>query len=238
MICQKCGHANPPEAHYCAICGVSLAPSITPGVGASYSSAWQKLWKQFPVLLGIAIIYLLLSSSASLFQLAVPILSPVFSPVYSILLVTPLGFGVAFAYLRAARDEPVKFEDMFAGFKDYGNVVVAGLLVNIIVVVGFIFLIVPGIIFACKLAFTPYLVMNHKMPAIDAIKESWRLTDGHSGTVFLIMLLAIPISFAGFLCLGIGIIPAAMWIALAIASLYHSVSELNIASPQPGVPPE
>jgi uncharacterized membrane protein len=163
MICQKCGHENTPEARYCAACGASLVPLITPGVGSAYSSAWQKLWKQFPVL-------------------------------------------------------------------------VAGLLVSIIVAVGFIFLIVPGIIFACKLAFTPYLVMDRKMPAIDAIKESWRMTGGHSGTVFLIMLLAIPICFAGFLCLGVGIIPATMWIMLTIASLYHSVSQLNKASPQPGVP--
>jgi uncharacterized membrane protein len=238
MICQKCGHDNPPEARYCAECGVSLTPSITPGVGSSYTSAWQKLWKQFPVLLGITVIYLLISSAAALLQLAVPVLNSVFSPVYSILLVNPLGFGVAFAYLRAARDEPVKVEDMFAGFNNYGNVVVAGLLVNIIVVVGFMFLIVPGIILTCKLAFTPFLVMDRKLTAIDAIKESWRLTGGHSGTVFLIMLLAIPITFVGCLCLGIGIIPAFMWIALAIASLYHSVSKLNQASPQPGVPPE
>ena len=42
----------------------------------------------------------------------------------------------------------------------------ASLLVGVIVSIGFILLIVPGIVFACKLAFTPYLVVDRKMGVI------------------------------------------------------------------------
>jgi uncharacterized membrane protein len=96
--------------------------------------------------------------------------------------------------------------------------------VSVIVVIGFILLIVPGIIFACKLAFTPYLVVDRKMEVIEAIKASWRMTNGHAWKVFLIGLLAIPIFIAGIICFGVGVIISIMWITMAFASLYHAVS--------------
>ena len=68
-----------------------------------------------------------------------------------------------------------------------------------------------------------YLVVEQKKEAIEAVKKSWRMTKGHTWTVFLVSLLAIPIAIVGLACVGVGIIPAIMWIN-SYASLYHSVS--------------
>jgi uncharacterized membrane protein len=144
--------------------------------------------------------------------------------IYSILIVNPIDYGVSFAYLKAARNDKLEIGNMFEAFRNYWNAVLANLLVGAIVVVGFFLLIIPGIIFACKLAFTPYLVVDRRMAVIEAVKESWRMTNGHAWTVFLIGLLAIPISIAGLICLVVGIIPAIMWITATFASLYHAVS--------------
>ncbi len=144
--------------------------------------------------------------------------------VYSILVQNPLSFGVSFAYLKAAKGERLEIKDMFEAFQNYWNAVLASLLTGVIVGIGFLLLIVPGIIFACKLAFVPLLVVEWKMDAIAAVKESWRMTDGHALEVFAIGLLAIPIFIAGFICFGVGVIISIMWVSLAIASLYHAVS--------------
>jgi len=186
------------------------------------------------VLFLIGIVYVLISSVSWVFRFATAGLLSVLSLAYSILLINPVGYGVAFAYLRAVRDDPVEVKDMFEVFRNYWNVVLASLLVGVIVSIGFVLLIVPGIIFACKLAFTPYLVVDRKMAVIEAIKESWRMTGGHSWKVFLIGLLAIPICIAGWICFGVGIILAIMWVTLAFATLYHAVSKLDEASPQQG----
>jgi len=119
---------------------------------------------------------------------------------------------------------------MFEAFGNYWNAVLANILVGVIVFFGFVLLIIPGIIFACKLAFTPYLVVDRKMEVIEAVKESWRMTNGHAWKVFFIGLLAIPISIAGLICFGVGIIVSIMWIRLAFASLYHAVSVSGEAS--------
>ena len=149
---------------------------------------------------------------------------------YGLLIVAPLEYGTASAYLRAARGDKLEIKDMFAAFRNYWNAVLANLLVDIIVLVGFILLIVPGIIFACKLAFVHYLVVDQKMGVIEAVKGSWRMTNGHAWQVFLIGLLAIPIGIAGLICFVVGIVIAVMWVNLAFASLYHAISLSGEAS--------
>jgi len=73
------------------------------------------------------------------------------------------------------------------------------------------------------------------MDVIEAVKESWRITDGHAWTVFLIALLGIPICILGLLLFGVGIIFAGIWIGLAFASLYYAVSKSRKISDQGSV---
>jgi uncharacterized membrane protein len=147
-----------------------------------------------------------------------------FGWLYSIFVVSPVGYGVSYAYLKAARGDKLEIRHMFDVFNNYWNAVLAALLVAIIIFIGFILLIIPGIIFACKLAFTPYLIVDRKMEVMEAIKSSWNMTNGHAWKVFLIGLLAIPIFIAGLICFGVGVIISIMWVSMALASLYYSVS--------------
>ena len=203
---------------------------LVPGVGSSYKNGWRQLWKYFLVLLLIGIIFVLISSVSSVFNVAQrmggggAVVLGILALAYGILLTNPVGYGVSFAYLKAARGDKLETKDMFEAFHNYWNAVLANILVGVIVGVGFVLLIIPGIIFACKLAFTPYLVVDRKMEVIEAVKESWRMTSGHAWKVFGMGLVSIPIGIAGLLCFGVGIIIAIMWISLAFASLYHAVS--------------
>ena len=209
---------------------------LVPGVGSSYGNGWGKLWKYFLELLLIGIIGLVISiispgiGGSAPDAVGTAIISGVLGFAYSILIVNPVEYGVTFAYLKAARGDKLEIKNMFEAFHNYWNAVLAYLLVGVIVFIGFVLLIIPGIIFACKLVFTPYLVVDRKMQVIEAVKESWRMTNGHAWKVFLIGLLAIPISIAGFIVFGVGIIVSIMWIRLAFASLYHSVSLSGEAS--------
>jgi len=219
-----------------------------PGVFSSYKNGWDKLWKYFLelFLIGIvtfvlselftvpyyALIYPALSSRESVdpsFQMiGMLIVFEVLSLIYSILFLTPLSYGVSFAYLKAARGEKPEVKDMFGGFRNYWNCVLSYLLVIAIVLIGLILLIIPGIVFSYKLSFVPYLVIDRKMTPVDAVKESWRMTGGYTWNIFFIGLLAIPVFIAGLLALIVGLIPAYMWVMLALASMYHAVSRKSL----------
>lgn len=209
-----------------------VQPSVVlvPGVGSSYSNGWRQLWKYFLELFLIIIISILIALPTAVGEIRDSLITPIlgmFAVAYGVLIEGPIGYGVSFAYLKAARGDKLKVTDMFEVFRNYLNAVLAGLLVGIIIVVGLVLLIIPGIIFACKLAFTPYLVVDRKREVIEAVKESWSMTGGHAWKVFFIGLLAIPIGIAGLIFFGVGIIVSIMWVSLALASLYHAVSLLQ-----------
>ena len=208
---------------------------LVPGVGSSYGNGWGKLWKYFLELFLIGIIGFVIGIPMGMEGWArdavgTATILGVLGFIYSILVMNPVEYGVTFAFLKAARGDKLEISNMFEAFRNYWNTVLANLLVGIIVFIGFVLFIIPGIIFACKLVFTPYLVVDRKMQVIEAVKQSWRMTNGHAWKVFLIGLLAIPISIAGLICFGVGIIVSIMWIRLAFASLYHSVSLSGEAS--------
>jgi len=208
-----------------------------PGVGSSYGHGWNQLWKYFLELFVIGIIAFVIGLPAQIFfhasedlECAAAVLV-IFGLAYTILVANPIEFGVSFAYLKAARNDELKIKDMFEPFQNYWNAVLASLLVGVIIVLGFFLLIVPGIIFACKLVFVPFLVVDKKMEVIPAVKESWRMTTGYAVKIFLMGLLAIPIALAGLICLVVGIIPAVMWIESSFASMYYAVSSGDVQQP-------
>jgi membrane-anchored glycerophosphoryl diester phosphodiesterase (GDPDase) len=157
-------------------------------------------------------------------EISGPAAAALFALVFIVLFDWPLEYGIAHTFLRAARGKKLKVKDMFQSFRNYWNVVLANILIAAIVGAGMVFFIIPGIYFACKFAFVPYLVVEGKMEVIEAVKESWRLTRGHAFTVFLIGVVAIFVALGGLLLVGVGVILSVIWIRLASASLYYAVS--------------
>jgi uncharacterized membrane protein len=215
---------------------------LTPTAGSVYSFGWARIKKYFLDLFLITIIvaavYVPLAMIQSLDGSDTPggVLLRMFSFAYLVLLLMPLDFGAALVFLKTVRNEKFDVQDMFSVFEDYLNVVLAGLLVAAIVGIGIMLLVVPGIIFACRLAFVRYLVMDRKMEPVEAVKESWRMTGGHANQIFLTGFLAVWVAIAGLLCLGVGVIVSWMWIRCGFASMYYAVSELERSKSSPPAP--
>jgi uncharacterized membrane protein len=186
-----------------------------PEVIACYSYGWNKLWKPFWMLLLVWIIYCAIG--------AVTGWIPILNYIVGVFLTGPLGYGMSYVFLKAARGQNLEIPDLFAVFKNYLHAFLAVLLTGIIVGVGFIFLIIPGIYLSVKLSFVAYLIVDKNLEVIPAIQTSWKMTDGHFWQIFLIGLLAIPIMIAGFICLGVGAIVAIMLISVTQASMYYAV---------------
>jgi uncharacterized membrane protein len=122
------------------------------------------------------------------------------------------------------RDVHPDFNKLVSGFREnYLGIVLAYLLVIALVMLGFILLIIPGIIVACRLAFVGYLVMDKKLDPIQAVEESWKMTRGHGWTIFFMAFLSIFIFVGGLCVLFVGVFPALIWISASFASLYESV---------------
>ncbi len=211
------------------------APAVVPQptVGSVNSFGWDRFKKLFldlfliTIIVGVVIIPLGMMRSLDGRETAGFVLLNIFGLAYWLLLYNPIDYGSAFVFLKAVRDEKFEVKDIFSAFESvdrFLNVVLAELLKSAIIGIGIAMLIVPGIIFACKLAFVKYLVLDKKMDPVGAVKESWNMTTGYAGKIFLMGLLAVPIGIAGLIICGVGIIPAIMWIRCAFASMYYAVS--------------
>lgn len=205
-----------------------------PGVGTSYNIGWELMKKHFVELLLLVVIVVAVNLPIQILRVTmetqghaagVAILG-LMTVVVGLFISGPISYGVAYVFLKLIRGEDFNVSDVFEGFRsNYINVILANLLTAAIVIAGLIFLIVPGIIFACKLAFVPYLVMDKKMDTVDAVKTSWEMTKGYTVTIFLIGLLSIPIIIMGLILIIIGIIPAIIWIEGASAAIYYNVDK-------------
>jgi uncharacterized membrane protein len=206
---------------------------LSPTVGSTFSFGWERMKKFFldlfliTIIVGVVLTPIAMIQSLDGHETPGGVLLRIFSFGYWFLLFGPITYGAALVFLRAVRNGQVEVKDMFTTFENYLNVVLAHLLVSAIVGIGIVLLVVPGIIFACRLAFVRYLVVDRKMEPVEAVKESWSMTRGYATRIFFMGLLAAAVAIVGLMCFGVGIIPAVMWIRCAFASMYYAVTKIN-----------
>ncbi len=98
--------------------------------------------------------------------------------------------------LRVSRGKTPKVNELVSDAKKYFfRFVGVGLLSILIVIPGLIALILPGLYLLVRIIFAPYLLIDRDLSAVDAIKASWRMTDGRfmatAGPLGVILLVTI-----------------------------------------------
>ncbi|WP_163711862.1 hypothetical protein [Mangrovibacterium lignilyticum] len=205
---------------------------LTPTFGGSFSNGWEVMKKYFMYLLLVVIIVgffkgpsggIKFSSDNMDWHLLPVILFLAFIGVaYAFLVMPVITYGSKLIYLDAVRDKEIDIKKMFDGFRNYLNVILANLLHTVLIFVGILFFIIPGIVIACRLAFVPYLVMDENLDGVQAIERSWKLTKGKGFTILFMAIASFFIGIAGIICLIVGILPALIWIHSSFASLYQA----------------
>ncbi len=201
-------------------------------LGSAFGHGWRMMLKYFLELLLVSLVVMVAQIPMGAFSFSEvigfkPILAffQMFAVAYGLFVLAPIDYGSKLIFLKANRDEKFEIRELFSSFENYLNVILANLLVAAIVMAGFFMLVVPGIIFACKLAFVPYLVMDKKLDPVEAVKSSWQMTKGHAWTIFFMAIVSFFIILLGLLAMLLGVIPAAMWIKSAFSALYHAVDK-------------
>lgn len=98
------------------------------------------------------------------------------------------------------------------------------ILLGLVVVVGLILLIVPGIILAIIFGFSAYLVVDRGLMPIPAFKESARITKGSRWTLFKLGLALLGINILGALALLVGLFVSLPVSSLALVHAYRKLS--------------
>ncbi|MDA3891477.1 MAG: hypothetical protein PF517_07395 [Salinivirgaceae bacterium] len=202
--------------------------NLKPRAGSVLTHGWNILWDKFItlflILLVIWVSYIPISvmESTDPTSFGATVLGA-FSLLYLIFIIAPFKVSADYMYLKAIRRQPLDVKELFDVFNNYLNVVLASLLKFAIIGIGFAFLIIPGIIFACRLVFVPYLVMDKRLDPVKAVEESWRLTQGYGWRIFWMGIVSFFLVIGGFMVFLFGSVIAFMWVNAAFAGLYHAV---------------
>lgn len=209
-----------------------------PAAGFSAGESWNWAWAQFtkrigllvgaplawsllitiPFLLIYAVVFGLLfsaaldpsSQSGAFFAQSAGFLMMV---VFGVMYLAILGAGLYMAgcqlsaHLDIADGKPVTFGTFFRA-RNLGGYFAAAVLVGLGVGVGFVLLIIPGLVFALFAMFAPAFAIDRGMGAIDSIKASIQLVRDNFAQVFLVFLIMAGLMFGAyvlsFITMGIG----------------------------------
>jgi uncharacterized membrane protein len=136
---------------------------------------------------------------------------------------TFLGLGFARMMLHVVRGEPTSFGDLFSGRDVIVTGLLAGLLVALATLAGTCFLVVPGVILALGMMMVSWVVVDQGLGPVEAMKESWRLTGGEKGRLFLWALAACGVALVGLLACCVGLFVALPVLGLGTTIIYDEL---------------
>jgi uncharacterized membrane protein len=107
--------------------------------------------------------------------------------------------------------------EMFQGWAK-GRYLITVILMAIIVVIGVVLCIIPGIVAAFLLMFAPMLVVDNSAGSItDPLKRSYEIVKNNVGSVLLFWLITVGVTILGFLACCVGLLVALPLVTIAQA---------------------
>src|SRR6056297_2602501 len=195
--------------------------------------SWKKTKNNFWFLVGILILVSLINT------VPLTVSTPeqqglfMFTSLISALLSLWLSLGVIKIILDMTRDKNYRFLDLFLQAKLIPKFLVSTIIYDLIVTVGFLLLIVPGIIWAIKFELFPYFIVEEGMGPIEALKASSQITSGDKWNLFLLGLLLLLINVLGFLALIVGMLVTYPLSMLAMAYAYIHLKKAKFSKTPP-----
>jgi uncharacterized membrane protein len=199
--------------------------------GSAIRFGWETFKKRPWFFVGSTVVILLASVLVDTFTGGIdaavagsPDAPSIIGTVINLALGTLISMGATAFYL-AAHDNPdtVDLSSLWHP-RPFWKYLGASILLGLAVGLGFLLLIVPGIIFALMFMFTTFIVIDRELGPIEAMKESNRMARGHKWSLLGFMLVLVLINLLGVLALVVGLLVSIPVSSLAFAYAYRLLS--------------
>lgn len=221
MFCHHCGVQNDDTARFCAGCGQPLTQALTSQeepapqpvwtppeyvhatAGRWFGAGWELVKADLGNYLLISLLFFLLNG--------VPFIQGA------------LIAGFHIYTMKKIMRRPADVGDLFKGFNYFVATLVASLLIGLFTFVGFLLLIIPGLIVAAMYKFTYLFIVDKRMDFWQAMQASHAVVRRDYFGFVMFMILAFLINVLGFCCFVVGLM---VTVPLTFAAITVAYSEI------------
>lgn len=123
------------------------------------------------------------------FVTLIPAIIPFIGMVYALVVGGPLLAGLMYTINQIRKGEETKASDIYKGFSSFGKAFCVMLLFNLMVTIGSLFFIVPGIILAAGFFPCMFLILDADFGIMDTFNKAWEITKGKKMSIFVNVLI-------------------------------------------------
>lgn len=201
---------------------------------AALRYGWDVTKQNLPLFIGLCLISMFVSAMQNAFGDASRGLFIGFRAILamSIEVVTlVVHMGWLYIALRLRDGQKAELRDLLVPLPQFFDFLFGMLLCGIIVLVGLVLLIVPGVIWALRYGFVGLLIIDQKLDPLSALRRSAELTAGVKGELFVFGLCLLGLNLLGALALGIGLFATLPTSAMAVIYVYRVLLSRNESKP-------
>ncbi|MEX1995426.1 MAG: hypothetical protein WD887_01485 [Candidatus Saccharimonadales bacterium] len=132
--------------------------------------------------------------------------------------------------LRSAQGESPSLKKVWVEFQEKGlRLVVQIVFVGVLTVIGFVLLVVPGIILLWRLFLAPFILVDKNTGVIESIKQSWNMTRRYAWPIYSILLLVLLIALTSVTPVVGGLIAFVLGLLYTVAPAlrYEEIKKLG-----------
>lgn len=204
------------------------------------NQGWKTFWDNWLFVVAVLVVSFVISWIFSFLSSAGDsiLLQAIFT-ILSVVVQLLIAIGLTTIFLKLAKGEKVSWDDMIVNRRRFVPYLFVGILYQVIVFIGFIFLIIPGIYLAIRYQYAKLAIIDDPSLTIGkAFKQSAEMTKGVKWKLFGISFVFLGIGILGLIVLGVGLLVAIPTIAIAHASIFHVLKKYNQEHPVVANEPE
>lgn len=182
------------------------------------STSWKATKEQIWILAGVLIGYIIIASI--IFLVSLPMTKSVSGQIIVNLIGLVVGTLFGLGYLKNLFQALDGIEPQFSAYgtqaRKFFTYLITNILFSIIVLIGTVFFIIPGIYLLIRLQFCYAFIIEEDAGIIESMQRSWEITKSETMPLFLLGVVAMLIVLIGCLLLGIGI-----FVAIPLTSIMY-----------------
>jgi len=187
-------------------------------IGEYLGKGWQVLKQCFVPMVGFFLLTVIINFALSY----VPILGQIVSTIIS----APLAAGYTFVVLAILRDQPYTFNDFFKGVsnKYFLQIFLISLVGGLLILLGYIFLLIPGIYLSIAYIFAIQLAVDYDLEFWDALETSRKLVSKKWFSISWFSLVLLAVNVVGLLLFGIGLLVTLPLTICTVIAAYDDIA--------------